>query len=69
MKQEPSAAGRLWESTLPLDVQYETGAGAGNKGCMASSTPPPVIEFHHPFPGGERKHLDDIAEFGGTVPK
>ena len=55
---------RLLESTPPLSVEDGMGAGAGDTGCMASSTTPPVNKIRHPFPGRERKHLDDSAGSG-----
>ena len=64
MKQGSLAAGRLLESTPPLGVEDGAGAGGGDNGCMASSTPTPVDKIRHPFPGGERKYLDDGAGSG-----
>ena len=41
----------MLESTTPLGIEDGAGAGAGDKGCMARSTPYPVNKICHLFLG------------------
>ena len=56
--------GRVLESTPPLGAEDGAGARAGDKGCMASSTPPPFNKISHPVRGGEKEHFDNGAGSG-----
>ena len=57
-------AGCLLELTPSLGVEDGAEARSSDKGCMASSTSPPVNKTRPPFPGEEREHLDDGASPG-----
>ena len=67
MKQVPSAAGRLLESTPPLDVEDGAEAGAGDKGWMASSTHSPLTKSAIPFQVGGGNISMTVLAPGGMV--
>ena len=69
MKQGPSAAERLLESTPPLGVEDRARAGAGTKGCMASNTPPPLTKSIIPFQAGRGNISMTVLALGGMVPE
>ena len=61
----------LLESTSPLGVEDEMGTGDGDKGCMASSTPPApsLTKSIIPFQVGRGNISKTVPAPGGMVPE